>query len=277
MPRREKWHQRGPPLVRWERGLPKLVLWPRYERPVRWSLRLATAAGILVALVNLPTGPDFAVAVILAALDWFLERSIFLFTALHVTPLPHFEYDSKQWESMAYLFLGSPDEPDSTPYAVGLVFHDEEYATRFFELLRAWNSGENDDTRNNVCLSLITDEDRYFVLLSPSFSRPDVRRSWRDLRSAARRADKKREPFLITMSMVICKEFSAMAGYSLGRFVDKYRQGRPFDLVPLLHGPEEILPIPTIAPIRKYHLKAKTRSYLKTDEFEYVHLARLGL
>lgn len=160
--------------------------------------------------------------------------------------------------------------------AVGFVFHDEAYATNFFDLLRAWNHGKDDDTENNIRLSFITDEDVYYTFLYPSPRREPIRKSWRSLRRAARRRGKDKEPFLLMVSYVICKEFSTRAGYSLGLFADSYKQGKPFDLLAYRHrdsnSPELIS---GIAPIRKYHLKARALAYLETDEFERVHLSRV--
>lgn len=265
----------SPPTLRWEKGLPRLVLSARWERPLRWIIRLLGVTGILIALLGLQPLPGVAVAIGLVAADWFLEHSIFRFVAIHVTPLPDFEYDPAQWTSMAYLFEGQP--PAGTPIGIGFVFRDAEYAKKFFELLRAWNFGDTEDRNDNITFSAIIDEERYWIYLYPSFHRRPVRSSWRRVRGRAWRAGKAREPLLLIMTMVICHEFSTMQGYSLGHLADRYRDGQPVQLIPFLDRPgQEPARVNEVRPITKFRLKIKARADLEADEFEAVHLRRLG-
>lgn len=275
MTKRHRFHAGPPRPLRWERGLPRLVLSARWQRPVRWGLHSITAIAVGVALLGLSPLPGFAVAVALVSVDWFLGRSIFRFAAIHVTPLPDFEYDASQWTSMAYMFEGPP--PTGNPVAICFVFRDASYAAKFFSLLRAWNFGERIDRDDNIVLSAIIDEDHYWVYLYPNFQRETVRSSWRSLRGKARRAGQNQEPFLLVMSLVICHDFSTMAGFSIGYFADRYKNGQPIDLLPLVEQPgQEPVPAFGVEPITKFRVKIKARADLAPDEFEATHLAKTG-
>lgn len=211
----------------------------------------------------------------LLAVEQFFERAVFLFIGVHVTPMPEFDYDSSKWESMAYVL---PDPPSrEMPDGVGLVFNDAAYGRKFFDLLRAWNFGSNEDRDQNLCLSFITDEDLYFVFLYPNPDRPSVMESLEDLkRERGDQSRENREPFLIVISLTFCKSFSTLSGYGLGRFLDRRRPGNPFLLMALYSsGGATPHPIEGVEPIKKYHLKAKTRIELTKDDFEFEHWKRI--
>jgi hypothetical protein len=238
-------------------------------------VRGVAASGVVVALLGLSPLPGSIVAIALLGANWFLERSIFRFTAMHITPMPDFEYDAAQWTSMAYLFEGPP--PSGTPLAIGFVFRDSTYATKFFELLRAWNFGEPEDRADNIGLSFIIDERHYWVYLYPNIDRQPVRDSWRGLRGRAGRAGKNQEPFLLVLSMVICHDFRITSGYHLGYIIDRYKDGQPIQLLPLIERPGQTPgQLQNAQPITKYRLRIKARADLAPDEFEATYLARIG-
>jgi hypothetical protein len=125
--------------------------------------------------------------------------------------------------------------------------------------------------------SIIIDEDHYWVYLYPNIDRQSVRDSWRSLRGKARRAGKNQEPFLLIMSLVICHDFSVTAGYSLGYLIDRYKNGKPIQLLPLLERPGQApAPLSSVQPITKHRLRIKARGDLAPDEFEATHLAKIG-
>jgi hypothetical protein len=266
---RRRWGRLG--TLRWERGFPRLVIDERYQRRVRLVLRLFTVTGILSSAVSLPPLTAIAVSVALVCAEQFLERTAFYWTTLYVQPVPNFEYDDSKWDSMAFV-VPPPGVYDASPRCVGLVFSDPAYASDLFALLRAWNYGATEDHENNICLSFIVEEDHYYVFLYPSFDRRSVKESHARWRKSQRLAQYGKEHFGLIVSLVICKEFSAMHGFGLGRFTDTQRDGDPFLLVACLKAGSTTSVLPDVPAIKKWNYKYKHASELRPDEFEKVYL-----
>ncbi len=111
-----------------------------------------------------------------------------------------------KWVSMAFLL---PDPPTpGVPNGVGLVFSDDAHARKIFDLLRSWNHGGDVDSENNIQLSFITDEDRYYVLLSPHFDMAAQRQFFERVEHLSRFEKYGKEHFGLSMRLTLCKPFS---------------------------------------------------------------------
>lgn len=264
----------GYPWLRWEKGLPKLVVHEKRERAIRWVLRAVTAAGILVTLTVLPIYAAFGIAVFLASVDALLEKTIFYNTSLYVRSLPDFEYDGSKWVANVFISFGEPS-PESDKI-VGLVFNDREYAKKFFDLLRSWNDGSSEDTQNNIRLTFITDEDTYYVYLYPSIEDKRVNKFLARARRSSRAKNPNKEHLGLVMQLVICQGFQTGKGYALGEFVNNHPNGKHFLLGPFVVGPNgKPEPLAEIEPISKLHYKAKIPSQLNERDFELAHWRRV--
>lgn len=230
-----------------------------------------TAAGILTSLLSLSPSGGILLSVGLLAVEQFIERTVFYWTTMYLQPMPNFDYDDAKWDSMAFI-VPPPGVIDPPSNCVGLVFTDPAYATNLFELLRSWNYGDPEDRQNNIRLSFIVEEDHYFVLLYPAFDRPSIRKFHSRWRKSGRVEEYGKEHFGLIVSLVICKEFSAMHGFGVGRFAEAQRQGEPFLLIAFLKAGPSTAPMDTIPPIRKWNFKYKHETELERDEFERVYL-----
>lgn len=264
----------GFPWLRWEKPFPRLVLHEKHEEKIRWSLRIVTAAGIITSLITLPILVGFSLAIGLVVLDIFLEKTIFYYTSLYVTALPDFRYEPDKWPAMVFVSFGPPS-PESDKI-VGLVFSDRDYARKFFDLLRAWNHGSSEDTDNNIQLSFITDEDRYYVYLYPSIEKKSIKKTFAKVKRQNRLKKFGKEHFGLVMQMVICRGFDTSQGYGLGQFTDNHPNSKHFLLGPFIseagNPPQPIL---EIEPISKFHYKAKIPGELTDEDFEHVHWRKL--
>lgn len=263
--------KRGMPWLRFDNHLPRLFLHEKHERLVRWALRSLTVGGIAASVITLPWYYSLSLATFLVCLDIFLERTLFYYTSMYVQALPDFTYDPDKWAANVFISLGEPADPASRKM-VGLVFTDPDYASKFFDLLRAWNHGESDDTDRNICLSFITDEDMYYVYLYPSFDKARIRQMHREIEEKNKLRKYGKEHFGIILSMIFCRGFSARGGYALGLFADNHPEDKPFLLAPFLHVPGgEPKPLTEIEPIQMHGYKARLPGELTEDDFEYQH------
>lgn len=261
----------GTPRLRWGKWLPRPFLHEKYEKKVVWTLRILTAFGIATSIISLPWQQSLLLAIVLFGIDYFLEKTLFYYTSIYVQPLADFTYDSKKWVANCFVSIGEPPSPSSKKI-VGLVFNDEEYAAKFFEMLRSWNYGSNEDKEGNICLSFITDEDMYYVYLYPSFDRKSIKTTHAKLKDENALSKYGKEHFGLIMSLIVCKGFETTHGYALGSFVDNHAQDVPFLLAPFVHkGTGDPQPILAIEPIKMHSYKAKIPRELTDKDFEYVH------
>ena len=162
--------------------------------------------------------------------------------------------------------------------AVGLVFNDGAYAIRFVDFLMAWNHGDREDKDNNIRLSFITDEDRYYVFLYPSPKKKTVRHFFAKVRKSGRRANSGKEHIGIEIFQIFYKSFDTMAaGYSLGTFVKKQKKNMPFYLMPVHSSGRKMGLAHPDHWIKKWHYTAQNRLELTPDDYEYLLWQKLGL
>ena len=264
-------YKKGMPWLRFENHLPRLFLHEKREKLVRWVLRALTTIGIITSVITLDWYYSLSLSVGLVVFDAFLERTLFYYTSMYVQAMPDFEYDPDKWVANAFVSHGHPTDQNSKRI-IGLVFTEEQYARKFFELLLAWNHGDSDNKDGNICLSFITDEDMYYVYLYPSFDKASIKSMHKKVENENKLKKYVKEHFGIVMTMVICKGFSTAHGYALGTFVDNHPVGKSFLLGPFIQtqeGPPQ--PIYDIKPIRMYQYKARIPNKLNEDDFEYQH------
>lgn len=247
-----------------------MFLHEKKEKNVRWCLRGITLTGVITSVFILPWYFALSLSVVLVLLNAWLEKTLFYYTSLYVLPLPDFTYDPDKWIANAFVSMGNPDP--SSDKIVGLVFNDTEYAKNFFDLLKAWNHGSQENTEDNFFLSFIIDEDMYYVYLYPNFEKLNVKETHKKIE--AENALKKfgKEHIGMVIQMIICKEFHTTGDFALGIFIDNHPVGEHFLLGPFTIGDNgQIQPIFEIEPISMINYKAKIPSELTEEDQEYAH------
>ena len=236
-----------------------------------WTLRGITLVGLGLSFATLQSLRGFALAILLLLIEQFLEHSVFLFSAIHVTPMPTFEYDPAKWQSVAYVRLERGGRVHG--HALGLVFSDDSYAIQFFDLLRTWNLGEDEDLDNNICLSFVKDSDQFYLWLYPNHNRTPVVQSMKKLSERAYHRRENAEPFLITISMIFCKPFLDRGG--IASFLKEVGSEDRFLMIAMRpsfsEAPETIR---EIRPITKWHYKVRSKTELSKRDFEFAYWQR---
>ena len=243
-----------------------MVLREGCRRPVSWTLRTLALVGLGLSFAYMPPYIGFAVSVIIAAIEQLLERAVFLYSDVHVQPMPTFEYDPAKWTSLAYARL----ERDGVvaAHVLGLVFSDSDYAKSFFSLLREWNLGSGDDHAGNVRISFIREQDSYFLWLYPGHNRAPVRASWQQLLRRAHYKREDAEPFLITLSPYFCKNF-LMKG-ALSQFLGAVEPGDAFQLAAMRTTAAGGVEFDrAVDPIGLHAYKIRDMSKLSDEDYEF--------
>lgn len=260
--------------LRWDKYFPRLYISEKYENKIKWILRAISIVGIIISFLILPFYIAGIVSIFLLLIEQFFERTVYRYTTLYVQPFPDFEYDSSKWEAM--LFHGSMDPKIKIESQVGFVFNDLHYASKFFELLYLWNYNNYEDKENNIQITFLIDEDKYYVYLYPSLNRKTIT-DFRKTSTEEFQLEKYgKEHFQIILSTIICKSFSTMAGYSLGKFLKHHKKDESFLLTAYLKSDENIPTlINEIHSIRKWHFKSKNRLQLDEKDFELFHFNKV--
>jgi hypothetical protein len=270
---------KGKVRIRWQKHLPRLVLLEKYEKPVKWTLRVLILVGIGTSILTFPSWYiSLGVAVALVFVEQFLERSVFCYTSLYIQPLPEFEVKPDEWLGMVYMY--PPDTGPKGLNGVGLAFKTPEYAAGFFNLLRKWNYDQDEDRNNNICLSfIIEDEDAYSVYLYPNPERPSVRHFREEYESGACLSMPGKEHFPLIMQMIFHKLLPYSAACHVNAFLHHQKAGQPFWFVACAQredGNAEVMQ--RVAPLIKYKFKYKRRRDLTQTDLEYSHgKALMGL
>lgn len=262
----QKWRTGWPSSLRWNRWRPQLVLRESQRLPVTWVLRGLAIVGIGLSFVYMPGYLGFGISAVIATIELLLERSVFLYSSIHVQPMPSFEYDPARWTSIAYAVQGKDGE--ATSHILGLVFNDSEYASEFFALLRDWNLGDVNDTQNNIRISFICEQDSYFLMLYPGFKRGPVQTSWRELEQRAHHKRENAEPLLITLSPYYCKNFLARG--ALNQFLSRVAPNDSFQLAAMKSTEAgDVTFDDSVDFICKHNYRIRTKSELTEADFEY--------
>lgn len=258
--------------VRWQNHLPRLIIHEKYEKHVKWILRILTLAAIAISLLAFaPWYAGFLLALGLVLIEQFLERAIFQYTSIYIQPLPSFTTEGEKWTDMCFAYPENP-QPNKLN-VVGPVFSDKEYAHKFFNLLREWNYQQSEDKDNNICLSFISEnEELYSVYLYPNLRRESVGAFFEEAEERQKYEKYGKEHQQLVMQTVFCQVFRYGEGQNLKKFLEIQSEDKPFWLMPFIRSdngsPQMIY---EEKPILKYHFKFRTRKELRKNELEYQH------
>lgn len=269
-----QWHNKLKTLInlRWHRGIPRLVVHEKYQGTIKWSLRVLTLIGIVSSVLYIPFWYlSLLLSLVLLAIEQFLERAIFLYTIFYLQPMPNFSWNvGTEWITMGFAFPAYETERDLN--LVGPVFSSESCAHEFFELLREWNYGRDEDEQNNICLSFITTDGGYYTYIYPNSERPSVNKAFSDIEESQKLQKYGKEPQKFIMQQTFCKRFNYSTNSLFKRFAEEQTSGKPYWLQPFLQSPNEALNILfSEQPILKYHIKIKQLNELAHNEVEYQH------
>jgi hypothetical protein len=257
--------------VRWQNGIPHLVLHEKFEKHAKWTIRVITFIGILSSVIAFSAWFfSLFCAVMIFLIGQFLERCVFEYTSIYVPPLPTFEYKTKEWKGMAFAF---PEEPNPKLLnVVGCAFETKDYAHEFFALLRDWNYQEKEDRDNNICLSFILDDGgkSYITYLYPNPNRQSVNKILDTAEEVQKSEKQGKQHQRLMFQYTLGKKFPYPADASLKTFVENQPKDRPFWLKPfLMHSDGKLEMLYDEDSILKCEFKFKEKKDLTPQEYEY--------
>lgn len=269
-----RWHNKRKTLItlRWKRGIPRLVIHEKYERLTKWFLRILTIIGIAISIGFIPTWYlNLLLVITLVGVEQFLERAVFLYTIFYWQPLPDFKWNiGEEWVAMGFAFPVLKNEGELN--VAGPVFKSESCAHEFFELLRKWNYGHQEDRDDNICVSLVTVDDGYFAFIYPNLRRRTVKETFSEIEKTKKLEKYGKEPQEFVVQFIFCKHFTYASNSMFNRFSQEQTEGQPYWLQPFIQNPDGSSRILfSEEPILKFHVKIRPRGELDRYEMEYQH------
>jgi hypothetical protein len=253
--------------VEWKHGIPRLVVHEKYEKPVKWILRGLALIGVLAGALSFSAwfeGVILAIAIL--GVQQFFERSLFEYTAIHVTALPS-RYDPEQWLAVAFAFSSDGKAPDM----VGPAFRDKSYAEEILGIMRSWNYAEPEDEHDYIRLSFILEgPDDYAMYIYPAPHRPSSDEFFGDYEKEEAKGDRRGKRLMrLAISMTFCKLFP-LKNSLLATFRMRNRGQRPFFLTTFYKVEGGYSPLIDGA-VLKFGYKFKNRGNLTKDDYELSH------
>lgn len=199
--------------------MPHIKISEKYEKSVKWILRILTAVGIITSIIAFSTWYySLTFAVVLFLFEQIFEQIIFTQKIMLVQPLPQ-NWDGSKWTAMLVV-------SDGRDISLGFAFSDISVGKDFWNTLFAWNE-DMDTNIDNIQLTLVQeDSQNYSVHIYPTIERTFVKEN---LKIAQKRFDKRKnagkELEVLVTQICFCKVFpmSPTCAYN-------YLQGKTHDV-----------------------------------------------
>jgi len=262
--------------IRIDRKKKRLILHERYEKAVKYLLRVLTIIGIVSSILTLPIYLSLILSVLLVLIEQVLERTGFMFNTLFIQPIPTPE-DLRKAEWYANIFGFVQGKVADKKFLIGLVFKDKEAGEKIFKCISAWNNLEKYDMEDNIRLSFIIENEKdYSTYLYPSANRKVIKKFESKIRKNGKQHNK-----LIYM-LIMCKVFPYGKDSSFYKFKKEYQnfslftlngksqEYKQFTLQGFYLNEGKMIPLDNLK-IEKFHLKIKNREDLTKEDLEYEH------
>ncbi|WIX31808.1 hypothetical protein QO259_13435 [Salinicola sp. JS01] len=255
-------------------GLPRLYLSEKHENIVKWMIRVFAGVGVLLSIFTFEWYVGLAIAVVLFLVDWFLERTLFYYSSVHISDMI-VDYEPDQWVATVVVSVGHPQDPKSTKI-IGIWLKTQEYAEKYFSVLHSW-TGREDKEQGDLRLSFVVDEDMYYVFIYCDPERESLKFTTKNIEDEYKAEKHGKEHFPLIVQQVLCKGFETTNGFALGMFLDSNPPGKEFILAPYISSPNGQEPIPAegIDPVYMSSYKFKIPDQLDDDDFEFYHWQRI--
>ncbi len=256
----------------WRKFYPKLIVHEKFEKKIKWTLRILTAIGIGTSIVSLPPVYSLILTLALLGIEQFFEKVLFEYTIFIIQPFPDFEVEYNQWLTNGYLFP-NPDyqEEYNLKYHFGPTYKDREYAINFFEYLMAWNQVTNptNDLDNNICISFVLEDDNSYT----TYLYANPNRKWLDDMFNQYRKTVQLEKYgknqqSMVMQMIYWKNIKIVEGTLFTKFINEQPQNGEFYFMPFYIENGTPVPIEGIK-ILKRHYNYRKRSEINENDIEY--------
>ncbi len=258
--------------IEWRKPFPKIVLHEKFEKYVKWTLRILTFIGIGTSIISLPPIYSLLLSIGLVLIEQLFERILFEYTVLIVQPFPDFKIDYDQWLTNGYLF---PNPQYKQQYNLfnhfGPAYKDKKYAIEFFTYLKSWNQDSEDDIDNNICLSFVLEDDKSYT----TYLYANPNRKWLNEMFNSHREKIKYDKYgknqqSMVMQMIYWKNLKLVDTSLFPQFLKEQNPEEKFYFVPFYLDNDRPIAIEELK-IAKYKYQVRHRKDLTKNDTEYHH------
>lgn len=248
----------------------KLILSERYKKVIGYSKYTLTLIGLISSVFIFPN----VIYSLLFALSLFLiqsiiERTIFSYVSIYIQPMPDFEIFPDKWLGMVFGYAVNSERTVQIP-TVGMLFNDEEYAKKIYNLILGWNYGELRDKEGNISMSVILrDHDKYVFFAYPSMNRETVKDFFNGVEKQRREESLTDIQFQLLAQLVLGKGCKITSSSYLPTFVKRYRSGIPFYFQVFVYKDGQPQTVQGLKDIVIGDLKIKKEAELTRKDLEY--------
>jgi hypothetical protein len=257
--------------LQWKGWLPMLTIHERFEKPVKWILRILTFIGIATSLVTIDEWYlSLGLALILLGVEQFFERAVFEYTTIVMLPLPDFDIDYSQWKTNGFRIANVVTEEIQS--YMGPSFVSRDYAIRFFNYLMSWNWDSNIDDENSIVVSIVIEpNEKYttYIYSNPQNKKLDIIFNQQAKQNELSKYGKQQQKLFTQMIFYNTLDFKP--GYFIEQFLNRQSPNQKFNFVPSVlpnqHGQEpEFLYDYAIV---KFGYRLKNRNQIGKNDVEY--------
>ena len=259
--------------LEWDKYYPKLIIHERFEKYVKWVLRLFTILGIGASWIALPPIGSAILSIVLLLIEQFFENSVFEYTTIVIHPLPDFKVDLSQWKTNGFAFTKIIDE--RYPPYMGPAYADKEYAHKFFNYIRSWNKGNSEDINNLIIISFVIEgNETYTTYIYPNPNRENLTSQFDEVedKSKLEKYGKRQQRFVAQTLFYNNLEYKET--YLIAEFLKRVPINGKFIFVPSICKSDNTTEFLTDIGVLKFQYKIKKRSEVMANEIEYYHLVK---
>ncbi|MDD4576814.1 MAG: hypothetical protein PHI36_10345 [Bacteroidales bacterium] len=255
----------------WRKYYPVLVVHEKFEKILKWILRIIAVGGIATSVISIPIWYlSLGLALVIALIEQFFERTIFEYTTMVIQPFPDFELDYGQWKTNGFMI--PIEKNDKYPAHFGPSYLDESYATDIFRYFKSWiDNSSDEDKDNSLIVSLIIEpNEEYTTYIYANLGRKRLDNMFKLMGDVSRleKYGKRQQQFITQMFYWNTLDFKE--GYNIKKFLEFREENEPYYFTPSVLQPFGLPPkFLTNLSIKKYHLKIKKREDLLKNDPEY--------
>lgn len=257
--------------IEWRKWYPALVIHERFEKVVKWILRVTAFVGIATSVISINEWYiSLGLSLLIFLLEQFLEKTIIEYTAMVFQPLPDFEVEYGQWKTNGFMIPKERTKIDLAHF--GPSYLSEEYAEIFFNYLRSWvNDSSNDDKENSLVVSLVIEpNEKYTTYFYANLGRKRLDYMFKAIENSSKleKYGKRQQNFIAQLFYWHTLDFKD--GYYIKQFLEFQKSNDPFYFTPSVIQPFGLPPKYLFdSSIKKYHLKVRNRQDIKPNEPEF--------
>jgi hypothetical protein len=152
--------------------LPKLYVHEKFEKPLKYIVRIIGATGFITIFLSIENYfVSISIGLFIFLLSFIFDRAIVKYSSMVVQLPPDFDIDYSEWKNV--MAVSDPDYVKNVNF-IGLIYKNLEYGEKFFGYLKTWNTDKLNDNEGNIIFSIVEEANgsyTFYIYANPSRKR----------------------------------------------------------------------------------------------------------